>query len=82
MKFSEQYFSWNRGLVRDCHVSNRRFEEVVLRTSNSKGIKNIGADLLSRNGRAKFIREFRGMVPQPAEIPAALRPMVVRARYW
>ena len=55
---------------------------ILLIASYVKGSKNIGADLLSRNGRAKFIREFRGMVPQPAEIPAALRPMVVRARYW
>ena len=56
--------------------------KILLIASHVKGIKNIGADLLSRNGRAKFIREFSGMEPQPVEIPAALRPIAVRARYW
>ena len=55
---------------------------ILLVASHVKGIENIGADLLSRNGRDKFIREFSEMAPQPVEIPAALRPMAVRARYW
>ena len=55
---------------------------ILLIASHVKGIRNIGADLLSSNGRPKFIRELSGMEPQPVEIHAALRPMAVRARYW
>ena len=57
-------------------------KNILLVASHIRGSDNVGADLLSRGQREKFLQQFPDMSRVPTQVPELLSPDSVRTAYW